>query len=127
MTTVSVRQIVNFPALLMAWDAHVIPNDVSLAYQQITTELDQSETPKYIIVDLTHNPNMPLSETLQGVLSGPHKHPMLKQWLVIGDHSVGHMVANVLTITTGKGKIAWFDTLENAYDHIKTEVNASTH
>ncbi|MDQ7026031.1 MAG: hypothetical protein Q9P01_01670 [Anaerolineae bacterium] len=125
METVSIRHIDNIPALFMVWDADIKAKDVSQAYQQITTELDQSETLKYIIVDLTSNPNMPFAETLRGALYGPYKHPMLKQWLVVGDHQVGHMVSRLLFSTTGKKHVIWFDSIEDAYDHIENEVEIS--
>ena len=116
--TVIVEPIENEVAILMNWQKNVQPEDVRLAYEDIMTVLQQTSTPIYVIVDLTANPQMPMSETLRGALYGPYGHPMLKQWLVVGKHQVGQVISRLLEQATRKKQVIWFDTMEEARQYL---------
>lgn len=82
--TVSVESINDYPAVRMTWARIVNEQDVRAAFQQITQLLDESDSPLYVLVDITVNPNFPLITTIIGALQGPHNSPKLAEWLVVG-------------------------------------------
>jgi hypothetical protein len=116
-STIIVKSI-NEMALLMQWEATTNRSDITAAYSEIQRVLEQATSPMYVIVDLTQNPQMPMRETLTGALFGPYGHPMLAQWLVVGKHNIGLMVARLLERTTGKKQVTWFNTIDAALEFV---------
>ena len=109
---------------MMRWNKVIRHGDVERAYKTIQKILDQSGTPQFVIVDLTKNPKMPMTETLLGALRGPYAHPMLNQWLVIGQHRGGQIVAQILSQTTRKRHVVWFNSVDKAERHLEEAISS---
>ncbi len=106
--TVEVVPVAGYPALRMFWQHHIERADLQPAFQQITAALQQSTCPLYVIVDLSHDPQFPIVDTMMGALRGPFRHPQLAEWLVCGSNSSARMIGSLLTKATRRNNIRWF-------------------
>lgn len=115
---VTVSWIAGQPALLMRWPRIIERESIKEAFRIIVNALDESNLPLYIVVDLHANPDFPMTETIQGAYFGPFRHPMLAEWLVVNTNILGRMIGNTLSSITRRHNIKWFDTTEEAFDHL---------
>jgi hypothetical protein len=108
-------------ALLMTWEHDVNKDDVAPAFEQITEFLNVAPDTCYVIVDLLENPRFPIVETMRRALSGPYNHPKMGAWLVVGSNQLARQIENFLSTVTGKEKVNWFDTIEDAMTHLNEQ------
>jgi hypothetical protein len=121
---VTVSWISGQPALLMTWPRVIERESIKEAFRTIVTALDDTDVPLYIVVDLHANPDFPMTETIQGAYFGPFRHPYLAEWLVVNTNILGRMIGNTLSSITRRHNIKWFDTTEEAMEHLQ---NVSLH
>lgn len=107
----------------MTWQRHVQERDVCLAFEKITSLLDKSSQPCYVIVDITHDPNFPIYTTIHNALVGPNRHPRLCAWLIIGSNRAARLIATTMTSVTRRSNIYWFNTEDEAITYIDSQVN----
>lgn len=103
---------------MLWWAQAVHSEDVQTAFRELNSLLDTAESPLYVFVDLRERPNFPLADTLRGALEGPFRHPMLKEWLVIGSNPMAHTIGRILTSITRRNNIKWFNTEEKAIEYL---------
>ncbi len=115
----------DFRAINMTWKKHIDRKDVKFAFDELTTILDNQEEPICVIIDLQENSFMPLTDTFKAALRGPHSHPNLAIWLVIGENVFARSIADMLNRFGDNQKIQWFDSnadidafLEDVCPHI---------
>lgn len=109
-----------FPFVVrMVWEQQVNEADVLPMFTMLTRQLNASPRPMTVIVDLSNKPQMPLTETLTGAMSGPFGHPNLGYWIMIGSTRVARIVENVLKKVLRQHNTIWFDTHEEAYAFIR--------
>jgi hypothetical protein len=121
---VTVTPLYDYPALIMTWPRFIERNSIKEAFRTIVEALDESDVPLYIIVDLSANPDFPMTETIQGAYFGPFRHRLLAEWLVVNTNMLGRMIGNTLTSITRRHNIRWLDTMEDATAYLD-EVGAS--
>lgn len=107
----------NCHTISMVWNSKVSPKDVKAAFAEIDSILNASESPLYVLVDISANPNFPIADTIAGVLFGPYRNKNLKGWLIIGKTSMAQMIERVLSSVTGIKNVFWFDTEEEALEY----------
>ena len=120
--TVTISVVPDYPALKMKMDTKVKSVDMQFAYMDIERQLNNFDQPIYIVVDLTQNDQLPLQATISGALFGPYLNPMIRGWLVVGEHTMGKHVAKQLSFWTGKEHVMWFDTCDECLDYIQDEM-----
>lgn len=100
----------------MVWGHRVDERDVKLAFTEIQTLLNGVLEPRCVLVDLTNEPNMPLSATVHNALMGPYRHPKLRNWLIIESkpNRVAHVVEKFLSGATGRQNVLWFKSEDEA-------------
>ena len=118
-STVTIKYVVEKHCICMAWNHQVTPRDVEAAFAKITDILEQSAEPLCVVVDLRDNPNFPLGATLHGALFGPYRNPKLKEWLIISSNSAAKMIERVLSSTTGRHNVRWFEQEEAVYAYLE--------
>lgn len=106
--TINITNYKHFRAISMDWSKHVDKHDIKVAFQDITAQLDAEPQPICIVVDLRDNTFMPLAETFKGAVWGPHRHPNLAAWLVIGENTFARYVAGMLDRFGEDKAIKWF-------------------
>lgn len=122
---ISVRPMRGYPIIRMEWARKVTEHDVRDAFQQITALLDESTTPLYVLVDITVRPNFPLYTTAVGALQGPHNHPQLAEWLVIGKgNRMGQIISDVISARSKRTNIRWFDDEVQALAYLAEQDNS---
>ena len=72
-------------ALRMTWQQSVDPLHVRPACERIVSELNTTDKPVYVVVDLLRNPKFPLAETMLRATEA-YRRPMLAEWLIRGGH-----------------------------------------
>ena len=75
----------NFRALKITCAKFIYKNDLLKAFASVNKILDEVSVPICVIIDLRNNSFMPITETFHAMLTGPHIHPNLDSWLVIGE------------------------------------------
>lgn len=111
-----------FPFVVrMVWAQQVNEADVLPMFMDLSRRLNASPRPMIVIVDLSNKPQMPLTETLTGAMSGPFGHPNLGYWVMIGSTRVARIVENVLTKVLRNRNTIWFDTNEEAFAFIRQQ------
>ncbi len=121
MPTVDVQPLPNYPALKMTWQQQVAPADVVAAFQAITTALNASDQPMFVIVDLLSNPQFPLVTTIHEALT-PYRHPHLQEWLVVGSNWMAQAVEGALSKITKQKNVRWFSSEADAVDYLQTAI-----
>lgn len=119
-STCSAKADPNLPAATLWWAHSVRRDDVTAAFRDLNGILNSVSEPIYVFVDLRERPNFPLADTLRGALDGPFRHPMLKEWLVIGSSAMAHTIGRMLSSITRRNNIKWFDTQDEAVDYLKS-------
>jgi hypothetical protein len=117
--TVDVQPIKYLPALKMIWQHKVVDKDVITAFESITTALNNSKDPLYVVVDLLNNPNFPLMVTIQNALE-PYRHPQLQEWLIVGSNWMARTIEGTLSKITRHKNVRWFDTEDDALNYLKS-------
>jgi hypothetical protein len=113
----------NLPAATLWWAHAVRREDVAEAFRDLNNILNAVSEPIYVFVDLRERPNFPLADTLRGALDGPFKHPMLKEWLVIGSSPTAHTIGRILSSIARRNNIKWFNTQDEATDYLQSMVS----
>lgn len=113
-TTVDVRRIDN-RTILMTWANVVTHLDVKEAFKEVDVILNKAEEEMFVVVDISTNPNFPLSATISGALYGPYRNPQLREWLIVGSSVVAHSIERTLVNITGRSNVRWFTTLAEAF------------
>jgi hypothetical protein len=108
-------------AIKLVWNSAVTEQGVREGFNRVQAQLTESESPQYIIMDISTNPQFPLKETTAAALFGPYRHPMLLEWLIIGDSEQWHFVEHMLHRATNERKMRWFDTLEAVETYIHNQ------
>ena len=126
-SSITVRLLEDKPAILMQWEHHVRDEDIDRAYHTIRDLLDLCNKPQSIILDLTHSPRIPMVATLIGALHGPHTHPRLHEWLIVGKHHSGLMLARILSRTIRKHAVIQFDTIAEAHLYLTNTAQNARH
>ncbi len=114
--TVSVERIEGYNALRMTWQRQVTETDVRDAFRKITDALENADEPTYMVVDLLSNPEFPMRVTVVEALPA-YRHPMLRQWLIVGSNRLAHMVETVLSGATRRKNVLWVSSEEEAVNH----------
>ena len=112
--------------LKMTWGEYPQESDISTAFDFINDHLKNTDHPIYIVVDLSSDPQIPLSTTIREVMSGPFRHRNLKKWLVIGINRRAQVVARVMDTISRESTILWFDTETEALtrlNELMTEIS----
>ncbi len=108
--TVTVEYDAIHKLIRMKWEAKVIAKDVRDAFRTIDDLLNRSEQPLYVLVDISSQPNFPISDTIVGALFGPYRNPKLIGWLIVGKTVIATMIERVLSTTTNINNVLWFNT-----------------
>jgi hypothetical protein len=123
--SVSVERIEDYNALHMNWQTFVSYYDVRRSFQEITTALDKTASPTYVVVNLQPRPRMPLSETINSALH-IHNHPLFAGWLVVSPTmahditgSLARIIEHSLIAMTGRRNIHWFRSEAEALAYIR--------
>jgi len=109
---IRVEPVAGYAAIWMIWNAAPSDHDVVTACKQLTALLDEATERQSILVDLRANPNFPISATVHNVLGGPAQHRNLQRWFVIGGGRIAKVIGGVISRTTRRENILWFDTVE---------------
>ena len=118
-STVFVDAINNLPALRMVWRKDVLKSDVTSAFQQIETKLQNTDQPLFVIVDITAKPNFPLAATINAAMFGPYRNPQLKEWLIVGTNTMAKSIERVLAGSIGRKNVRWFETEDAALAYLE--------
>jgi hypothetical protein len=113
-TTIKVTLLEDEHAIYFQWDHLVLREDVRPAFEQIDRLLDASPDPIYVVVDISSNPQFPLTETVNAAIQGPARHPKLKGWLVVGKSNMARIIGRSINAMTGKRNIQWFESYADA-------------
>ena len=97
-------------SIKMTWASRVNDNDVKQSFKEIDKILSAAAHPMFVVVDITSNPNFPITATLTGALFGPHRNPKLREWLIIGSNTAAHFIERTLSGATGRIIVRWFET-----------------
>ena len=108
-------------AIKLVWDSAITEQGVREGFSRVQAQLSESEAPQYIIMDVSTNPQFPLKETTAAALFGPYRHPMLREWLIVGECKQWHFVEQMLYRATNERKMRWFDTLDTAETYIRNQ------
>lgn len=117
--TVRVETSEHYPALLMTWEREVKEGDVVRAFNRITTLLNMTDHPQYVIVDVRDKPVFPLRATINSALFGPYRHPKLTAWLVVGSNPLGCVIEKTLVSVTKRRNVEWFETLDAVTEYLQ--------
>lgn len=98
--------------ILMQWEHLIYREDVRAAFETVSQLLDESPVPIYVVVDISSNPQFPLTETVNGAINGPARNPKLKGWLVIGKNNLARIIGRTISSLTGDRNIHWFDSYD---------------
>lgn len=109
MPSITVEELPGYPAISMSWEREIDTGDLKPAFHQVVAFLQQSAIPVYVIVDLHHNPRLPLVATMSEALRGAFRHPRLAEWLIIGTNAEARWIASMLSRVTRRNNILWFD------------------
>ena len=101
----------------MIWQHDIIEADVAPAFQKISTALDATKRPLYVIVDLLSNPRFPIMTTVQEALP-PYRDPMLKEWLIVGSNWMAKAIESTLARITRHNNVRWFKTEAEALAYL---------
>ncbi len=104
----------------LAWEPSVREADVHPAFAALTDILNHAAGPVHIVLDLTCDPNIPLSLTTQEAFSGPFRHPNLGSWLVVGANWRARMIADVISQVGPGDNIRWFGGDAEAVDYLNS-------
>lgn len=121
-------EMTEFPNVIrMTWSHLVNADEVQPAFEMITSYLDNTEKPMYVVVDILADPLFPLRETISSALWTAYKHPMLAKWLVIGTNPLAHAIERTLSRVTGRYNVLWFKSETEVRQYLKAQVvtNAS--
>ena len=124
-STVHVEPVEGHNALSMIWQENVTKADVKAAFKAIEARLQTTESPLFVIVDITANPNFPLLETINAALFGPYRHPRLKEWLIIGANRSAQMIERVLAGSVVRKNVRWFTNADEALVYLNETQNES--
>ncbi len=116
-STVSIERIDGCNALRMTWQHQVVEPDVRYAFREIVDALEETDEHLYVVVDLLSNPEFPMRVTVVEALPA-YRHPMLRQWLIVGSNRLAHMVEAVLSGATRRKNVLWFASERDAINHI---------
>jgi hypothetical protein len=108
--------------LEMILERQVALVDERPAFQKIIAALEQSDDSLYIVIDLSHNPRMPMNETIMEAFLGPYRHPRLDEWLVVRPNIGARKIAQTLTRLLRRDNIHWFDTYDDVLAYLDTVV-----
>jgi len=109
MTTVNVAHL-NEYAVKMVWASRVNDTDVKQSFKAVDAILTSAGHPMFVVVDITADPNFPISATLTGALFGPYRNPNLREWLIIGSNTAAKFIERTLSAATGRTIVRWFAT-----------------
>jgi hypothetical protein len=118
-TTIKVTLLEHEPVIYFQWGHLVFRDDVRPAFEQIDRLLDASPDPIYVLVDISSNPQFPLTETVNAAIQGPARHPKLKGWLVVGKSNMAQIIGRSINALTGKRNIQWFETYADALAFVR--------
>jgi hypothetical protein len=116
--TVQVEVLEGSNTLVITWEHTVAQGDTAAAFRRVTDLLDQADSPLVIIVDLRNNPSLPINETFREALSGPFKHRMLEEWLVVGAGPAARGIGRGLSVITNRHNIRWYDSMDAALAYL---------
>jgi len=127
-TTVVVKHL-DSRTILMAWAKVVTHLDVKEAFKEVDAILNKAEQEMFVVVDISTNPNFPITATVTGALFGPYRNPKLREWLIVGSNAMAHSIERTLANITGRSNVRWFTTQAEAYVYVEqckaAELNAS--
>jgi hypothetical protein len=119
MPTVRVEPIPDYrESYKLIWEGRVQAEDVPPAFAILNKALAEASAPIYVLVDLTSNPTLPLSVTIEETLRGPFNHPMLAEWLVYGTNWRAQTIANVITKVGLRSNIRWSSSEAEALEYL---------
>jgi len=121
--TVRIAQFGDTAALLMTWAHRVDSRDVHAAFKEIDRRLNESGAANYVVVDLRENPNFPLGATVQAAAFGPYRNPLLEEWLIIGSNPVARTISRILSATTRRSNVRWFDSEAEVHDYLTQKIS----
>lgn len=120
--TVYVESVDNYPALKMVWKSEVDKADLAPAFQAIKKTLNASEQHLYVIVDLRDDPEFPIVDTVVEALRGPFRHRKLAEWLVCDANYSARWIGSLLSRSSGRDNIRWFNTMDDICAYLETVV-----
>lgn len=124
-SSVTIQPYKHYHAILMKWGKSGKKEDIKRAFDEISAKLDTVTSPTCVVVDLRDNNFIPMANTARRAMTGPHRHPMIACWLVMGENRFAHYIADMLNMFTDEGKIKWFDD-EAAVDDFLNEHEPKT-
>ena len=119
LATIRIKEFRDTGAILMEWDHQVDSFDVNQAFREIEALLHEAEEPRFVVVDLLANPNLPMAATVQGAAFGPYRNPHLREWLIIGGNTLARTVARMLAASTRRMNVNWFDTEDEVAEYLQ--------
>lgn len=117
--SVTVEQIADAPVVWTNWLDTVRSQDIEQAYHAVMDVVNRSNERVYVVVDLSHEPRIPMRDLLNGALAGPYTDPKVAKWLVIGQDDRSRSMANTLFFVTGQHKVQWFENESAAFDYLQ--------
>jgi hypothetical protein len=119
--TISVAPIEDHAAYVISWPSLPQEHDVRDAFKRLVHHLDFAKGQVDVINDLTQNPSFPVQAVISEVLSGPHKHPNMGEWLCVGTNRLSRVIATVLTAISERTNIRWFKTYDEAIKYLRSK------
>ncbi len=109
------------PCIRMVWGQHVTDKDVQEAFERIQMLLNKVKEPRCVLVDISQVANMPLTVTFQSAVTGPYRHPRLRNWLIVEPHTnrIAHVAEKLMSSVTRRHNVRWFKSEQDALDFMR--------
>jgi hypothetical protein len=93
--------------------------DTRNGFSSVSQILNGAQQPMFVVVDIRTNPDFPLASAVKAALEeGVYCHPMLQEWLVIGDNPLARVTEFLLKSATGRSNVRWFSTEAQLADYV---------
>jgi hypothetical protein len=116
--TVRAYRIEGYAAWMLEWEQVINKDEIAPVFRKIVRALDASDEPLYVVVDLTKDPEFPMSQTINAALWGPFRHKRLQAWLVVGSNRTAQVIGRTLNNLTRRDNIVWYETVEEAFAYL---------
>lgn len=119
MSTCTATPIAGLPAVKLWWASRVDQKDVKPAFERLTTLINESPVPIYVLVDLSQRPDLPVIETIHNAISGPFRNANLAEWLVVGSSPLAQIIGRSLSMLASRSNIRHFESEQAAMAYLQ--------
>ncbi len=124
--TVTVELVPEYPLFRVICKQRVDKQDVIPAFQTIMNGLEQTEKRMYVLVDIRQNTQLPIKEIVGAAFWGPHRHPNLVAWLVVGSNALARSIARLMSQISRRQNVQWFENEAEALTYIEQHMANET-